>query len=323
MLILAIDTCLARCAVCLFDSAVGIALAEEHLDMERGHAEALAPMVQRVLVKAQKQAKDLQRIAVTTGPGSFTGVRIGLSFARAMGLARNIPVCGLDTLHAFRLTAVQETLAMPSGNSGLAFVLRGVGEIELIPMSEVDPAAFVKGTPDLKALSIWAAKQAAPLAMPEPVYIREADAKPLVSVKFVDASSSAIVSHIHHTAFDIGWSEKDITEMLSTAGTEIALAEIAGEAVGFAMIRSIMDQAELLTIATLPAHRRKNAAATVLKHAFTKAQSLGATSLFLEVAQSNSSAHRLYVKLGFTETGRRKAYYVNGDDAIVMARSLA
>ncbi len=323
MLILAIDTCLARCAVCLFDSAAGIALAEEHLDMERGHAEALAPMVQRVLMKGQKQVKDLQRIAVTTGPGTFTGVRIGLSFARALSLAGNIPIVGLDTLNAFRLSHTQNTLALPSGNSGLAFVLRGRGDIELIPMSDVDPAGFVKGAPDLKALSIWAAKQAAPFAMPEPVYIREADAKPQVSVKFVNAEASGTISRIHHAAFEQGWSEKDVVEMLGIAGTEIALAQIAGEAVGFAIIRSIADQAELLSIATMPSQRRKNIAATILKHAFIKAQSLGAASLFLEVAQSNSSAHKLYIKLGFVETGRRKAYYSNGDDAIVMARSLA
>ena len=323
MLILAIDTCLGRCAVCLFDSAAGIALGEEHIDMQRGHAEALAPMVQRVLKKAQNQVKDLQLIAVTLGPGTFTGLRIGLSFARALSLAGNIPIVGLDTLSAFRLSHTQNTLALLSGNSGLAFVLRGGGKIELIPMSDVDPASFVKGTPDLKALCIWAAKQTAPFAMPEPVYIREADAKPQVTVKFVNAEASAIVSRIHHAAFEQGWSEKDIVEMLSIAGTEIALAQIAGEAVGFAMIRSIADQAELLSIATLPSQRRKNVAATILKHIFTKAQSLGATSLFLEVAQSNSSAHKLYIKLGFVETGRRKAYYSNGVDAIVMARSLA
>ena len=322
MLILAIDTCLGRCAVCLFDSAAGIALAEEYLDMERGHAEALAPMVQRVLMKGRKQVKNLHRIAVTTGPGTFTGVRIGLSFARALGLARNIPVVGLDTLSAFRLTMMQNTLAFPSGNSGLAYVLRGGGEIELIPMSDVDPAAFVKGTPDLKALCVWATKQVAPFAMPEPVYIREADAKPQVTVKFVKAEASGTISRIHHAAFEQGWSEKDIVEMLSIAGTEIALAQIAGEAVGFAMIRSIADQAELLTIATLPSQRRKSVAATILKHIFIKAQSLGATSLFLEVAQSNSSAHKLYIKLGFSETARRKAYYANGDDAVVMVRSL-
>ena len=194
MLILAIDTCLARCAVCLFDSTSGIALAEENIDMERGHAEALAPMVQRVLARAHKQVKDLQRIAVTTGPGTFTGVRIGLSFTRALSLAGNIPIVGLDTLNAFCLSHTQNTLALPSGNSGLAFVLRGGGEIELISVSDVDPTAFMKGTPDLKALSVWAAKQVAPFAMPEPFYIREADAKPQVSVKFVNAEASGTIS---------------------------------------------------------------------------------------------------------------------------------
>jgi tRNA A37 threonylcarbamoyladenosine modification protein TsaB len=286
MLILAIDTCLARCAVCLFDSAAGVALAEEHLDMERGHAEALAPMVQRVLVKAQKQVKDLQRIAVTAGPGSFTGVRIGLSFARALGLARNIPVVGLDTLHALRLCTDQSTLALVSGNSGYAFVLR-TDAIELVPTIEVAATDYVQSTPDLKALAAWSATQPEPDQMPEPVYIREADAKPQVTVKFAGLSSSATISLIHHAAFSQGWSEKDIAEMLSIVGTEIALAEIAGEAVGFAMIRRIMDQAELLTIATLPAWRKMNVATNLLKKAFSSAQVAGATEIFLEVAESN------------------------------------
>ena len=67
MLVLAIDTCLSRCAVCLFDSAQNCVLAEEHQDIERGHAEILAPMVERVLAAAGKTASEVGRVAVTTG----------------------------------------------------------------------------------------------------------------------------------------------------------------------------------------------------------------------------------------------------------------
>ena len=69
--------------------------------MERGHAEALAPLVERLMSGVEGGFASLDRIAVTAGPGSFTGIRIGLAMARAMGLALNIPVVGVSTLVAF------------------------------------------------------------------------------------------------------------------------------------------------------------------------------------------------------------------------------
>lgn len=323
MLVLAIDTCLARCAVCLFDSSQKHALAQEHLDMQRGHAEALAPMVQRVIASSGKKIGDIERISVTTGPGTFTGLRIGLSFARALGLARNIPVIGTDTLQAFRLSTDQKTLALPSGNSGYAFVsVRGQHQIELVPVEEVDPSDFVAGTPDLIAVAQWAASQAATNQMPEPVYIRAPDAKPQVIVKQVHADAATKLSTLHHSAFTKGWSAEEIANMFEVTGTVALLAEIANEAVGFAIIRSIADQAELLTIATLPSRRKLGVASRLLSHALPAARALGATTMFLDVAASNTAAHQLYFKLGFTESGRRKSYYATGDDAILMLRNL-
>jgi len=68
--------------------------------MLRGHAEALAPMVQRVMTAAGISFRALQRVGVTTGPGTFTGQRVGLAFARALGVALKVPVVGTTTLHA-------------------------------------------------------------------------------------------------------------------------------------------------------------------------------------------------------------------------------
>jgi tRNA threonylcarbamoyl adenosine modification protein YeaZ len=97
MRLLAIDTSLSACSVCLFDAARPEALARETAQMERGHAEALMPMVERV---AGGAFAGIERIAVTIGPGSYTGLRVGISAARGLGLALGRPVVGVTTLAA-------------------------------------------------------------------------------------------------------------------------------------------------------------------------------------------------------------------------------
>src|SRR2546421_12154005 len=101
MRVLAIDTALAACSVAVFDAQRGAFLAVESLEMLRGHAEALLPLVARVMQQAQTRFVDLHRIAVTTGPGSFTGLRVGISAARAIALATGLPAGGVTTLEAY------------------------------------------------------------------------------------------------------------------------------------------------------------------------------------------------------------------------------
>ena len=324
MLILSLDTCLARCAVCLFDSTTNRALAEDHQDMERGHAEALAPMVKRVLSKAQKSAKDLQRIVVTTGPGTFTGVRIGLSFARALGLARNIPVYGLDTLRSLQLNPdALNPIALAIGKSGFAFVLkRGEQEIRQMPMDQLAGISLLNGTPNLQRLAAWAALQPHSNDMPKPTYIRAPDAKPLITIKKVGAEFAPFLSKLHQATFTQHWTEEDFTAMFSVRSTQAFIAEIAGEAVGFILTRSILDQAELISIATIVPQRKLGVAAKLSGSAMADAKQRGAAQMFLEVAERNISAMQLYSKLGFVKTGLRKAYYADGDNAVLMARSL-
>jgi len=69
--------------------------------MQRGHAEALIPLIARVLERARLTFSEIDRIAVTTGPGSFTGLRVGISAARGIALATGKPAVGLSTLAAY------------------------------------------------------------------------------------------------------------------------------------------------------------------------------------------------------------------------------
>jgi tRNA threonylcarbamoyladenosine biosynthesis protein TsaB len=113
MLILAIDTALDACAAAVLDTNTSQLIAQESLPMKRGHAEALMPLIARVIKASGVAFVALDRIAVTTGPGSFTGLRVGLSAARGIGLAANKPVVGLTTLTAYAAPVVAQNAAQP------------------------------------------------------------------------------------------------------------------------------------------------------------------------------------------------------------------
>ncbi len=113
MLILAIDTALDACTAGVLDTNAGRLIAQESQAMKRGHAEALMPLLARVMKASGVPFVALDRIAVTTGPGSFTGLRVGLSAARGIGLAANKPVVGLTTLSAYAAPVVSRNAKPP------------------------------------------------------------------------------------------------------------------------------------------------------------------------------------------------------------------
>jgi tRNA threonylcarbamoyladenosine biosynthesis protein TsaB len=105
--ILAVDTALGACSVALLgDERM---LTHRCVVMERGHAEALAPMVEDVMRESGVALGELDRLAVTTGPGTFTGQRVGLAFMRGLRVALKIPLIGITTLDAMAAAALAET----------------------------------------------------------------------------------------------------------------------------------------------------------------------------------------------------------------------
>lgn len=108
MLILAIDTALDACAAAVLDTDTPGLRATESQQMSRGHAEALMPMIERVMAAAELPFTALERIVTTVGPGSFTGLRVGISAARGLGLAAEKPVVGVTTLSAFAAPFLSE-----------------------------------------------------------------------------------------------------------------------------------------------------------------------------------------------------------------------
>ncbi len=123
---------------------------------------------------------------------------------------------------------------------------------------------------------------------------------------------------LHAAAFASPWSRADLADLLASPGAFALLAE--GE--GFILCRAIAGEAEILTLAVAPAARRRGTGRALVEAAAGVAGTLGAETLFLEVAHDNATALALYDAAGFSRVGLRKGYYATGADAVVMRRAL-
>jgi len=218
MRVLALDTALDACAAAVLDTERRDLVASETQPMSRGHAEALMPMVARVMDAARLEFSDIDRIAVTIGPGSFTGVRVGIAAARGIALAADRPAIGLTTLAAFTAPHVAAGFAGtvvpvidarhgqvymqvfgPGGRAVIAPRLAAVREAveqarsrapALITGSAADlvAAEWLAGDPTPTVVTAnapeigWVARLGAAAqedrALPKPLYLRAPDARP-------------------------------------------------------------------------------------------------------------------------------------------------
>jgi tRNA threonylcarbamoyl adenosine modification protein YeaZ len=92
----------------VLDSGSSVPVARASIPMEKGHAEALMPLIAQVMAQVEGGFRSVGRIAVTVGPGSFTGIRIGVAAARGIALARGVEAVGVSTLAAFAAPLLSE-----------------------------------------------------------------------------------------------------------------------------------------------------------------------------------------------------------------------
>lgn len=186
--LLAIDTAAPRLQLALLRDDRVDTLIE---DMSTGQAERIFPAIAELLARTTTAYADLTRIAVTTGPGSFTGLRIGLSAARGLGLALNIPAIGVPSLFALSLNAMCDPVAVvldAKRDEAYVQTFSGpgipIGEAALLPMdvarATVPPNAGLIISPlvDIAAVARFAATADPARFPPHAAYIRDADAKP-------------------------------------------------------------------------------------------------------------------------------------------------
>ncbi|KRA47634.1 tRNA (adenosine(37)-N6)-threonylcarbamoyltransferase complex dimerization subunit type 1 TsaB [Devosia sp. Root635] len=190
---LAIDTAAPRLQL-------GLLLADGRVDVSvdevaTGHAELIFGRIAELLARNGIGYADLERVVTTTGPGSFTGLRIGLSAARGIALARGIPVVGLSSLVALSLAEEGPSTVLLDARRDEAYfqVFAGPGQPgtagDLLPMA-IAQAAIVPGTTlisspfvDIGLVARHGATLDPSTNPPEPNYIRDADAKPQTAAR--------------------------------------------------------------------------------------------------------------------------------------------
>ena len=204
MRVLVIDTALDACTAAVFED--GRALGVRSETMARGHSERLGGFVRDAVAEAGGGFEALDRIGVTVGPGSFTGLRVGLAFAQGLGAALDLPVVGVSTLAALARSA-------DGGHGATAAVIdarreqvylqlfedgQPASEAEALSLEDaatrmadrswrvtgsgaalVGAKASIQAAPDPAALAALTAALDPVTHPPRPLYLRAPDATPL------------------------------------------------------------------------------------------------------------------------------------------------
>jgi tRNA threonylcarbamoyl adenosine modification protein YeaZ len=218
MRILAVDTALEACSAAVFDTERNAVIASESQPMIRGHAEALMPLIARVMNAANREFAQIDRLAVTVGPGSFTGLRVGISAVRGIALAAGKPAVGLSTLmsYAAPYTAADDSIPVVAaidarheqvylqvfGSGGRVLVAPRIATLrEAVRAAAAGPSRLV-GNAAAQIAALWPSEAPAPVVVdsrrapdihwvarlgaevaddgvpPKPLYLRAPDAQP-------------------------------------------------------------------------------------------------------------------------------------------------
>lgn len=202
-MILAFDTCLTACSAAILDGETVLGARSEA--MPRGHQERLAPLVRELMAEAGVGFPDLTRVGVTIGPGSFTGLRVGLAFAKGLSAALGIPAVGVGSLEALAQPYKGRVFAVLDAKRGQVYLQAfadgaAVSAPDALPietaaarLAELAPdilvgtgaALLAEMRPSAQAIAVDHADPAAIAALgasrsptpPRPLYLRAPDAK--------------------------------------------------------------------------------------------------------------------------------------------------
>ena len=405
-LVVALDTStdMLACAARWRDPATGEMRVAARDHMCRRHANVeLIDTVDAVLADAGKTVGDVAAFIVGRGPGSFTGVRIGISTAKGLARGADVPLLGASTLDACAWTAWKAGVrgrlgvladAMRGEVYPALYTLDGDGAHREFDRERVVKAAVAldewRAMPDWDDVRLtgdglvrygklltedetarcldrelwWPCGEGLLLAGASgdgdparvlPIYTRLSDAEENerrrlglaesantevtgvadelagrhLQFRPMGAADAEGASALEDVCFEGAGHEAWTPGMfLSELGDEVAaprswwVAHDDGKLLGLAGGMIVEHDVQIMDVAVDPEHRREGIARKLLSHVSYDAQMLGCTTASLEVEDGNEGAIALYGSLGFTEAGRRRNYYGQGRDAVVMTAPL-
>ena len=312
MYLLAFETAFGKFSISLFRD--GKPVDNFTCEKENEQAELLIPSIEEILNRNKIKYSDISTIAVGIGPGSFTGVRIGLAAAKGLALATKAKLIGISSLQASAYKQNGGKVYL-NAQRGQAYFQEFDKNSQPITQPElITYTGPYSPLPD--AISIaYIATHEPRTTNHEPLYIRKPDAK--FRLRGAAAKDIPWLTATHAACLENKWSEKTIRDTLKTNECIIA------DRLGFMIYEITGYECEIKTIAVLPDARRKSVASFMFQQFLADCAKRKIKKIFLEVESDNLPALKFYEKSDFERVSTRKNYYGENRDAVLMQLAIS
>ena len=321
----------------------------ESLSSKMHHNETMLPIIDEMMRKHNVEIKEIDEFGVLIGPGSFTGIRVGIATIKAFRDAVGAKAKGINTLdYLFALSNQSETIETVAikGSKDSYFVAKLVHGVvykyernltlsELIEISENKPIGMfeedenlncyvVKQNEDvlLRCLNQCADETLVPvyyqLSQAENEKLKRSEVK--VEVATIDDLNEIVELEKKNILINT-MSENQIESALKDTNYIVLKATMNEQIVGFIMLIK-SDELNIDSVAVNKEYRNLGIATKLIEKAEEFARENNIETLSLEVAYTNITAFLLYKKLGFVERRTRKNYYADGTDAVEMVKNI-
>ena len=377
MKILSIETSNKICSVAILEDKNLI----KKIELNNGltHSETLMPLIKQILEETKLSLSNIDLLVCDIGPGSFTGIRIGIATVKAFTDSLNIPSVGISSLEGLAYNIKNEGLIcslIDCKNNNCYYSLYELknntytlleepkadsvenclnylnykysnsvitfnGDVSLYKeLIENTSKNFIllestntqfnnvkinSNNIDVYNLGIAGFNKFNKNGKDEnllPLYLKKPQAQRQLEEKSIsiETMQTSDLDHLDISKFDDFWNIDILKDELKSQNSEFVCAKIENKVVGFAGIKIVLDTADIMNIAVKEDYRRQGIATLLLNNILDICNEKNIKTINLEVNEENFSAIRLYQKFGFEENGRRKKYYDNKFDAILMGR---
>ena len=373
MKILSIDTASNICGVSILEDTHLICQLDQ--DTGRTHSENLMPMIQQAFKQSNLSLQDIDLLACDKGPGSFTGIRIGIATVKAFQDSLGIPCVGVTSLEALAYSikkegliasildckndncyfalyqlkngnyeeiisptaeTITDALTLCQENSSSAINLTFVGDgsekykelilanfenCVLAPSKNNSLNSYYVGLAGLAKEKEKKSEDILPLYLKKPQAQRQLEEN-LKDIKIIPMTLEHLnqIANILVSDFDDYWNYDILRNELKTENSKYLVAILNEEIVGFAGIKMMVDEADIMNIVVKKTFRNQGIGTLLLKKLMDLSRELNCISITLEVMEENYPAIHLYKALGFTQIGIRKNYYQDKNALIMKAQ---
>ena len=376
---LCIDTSSKICAVAILDNDKLI----REIELNNGltHSESLMPIIKNIFEETNLTLNDINLLICDIGPGSFTGIRIGIATVKAFSDSFNIPIIGVSSLTGLaynvkneglicslidcknnncyyslynlkdstytllveptadsiencikllnykynnkKITFVgdgsliyKEYILNACNNNSIYFSDNKLNDISVVNLGLAGIDIFNINNKDNKSNN--SNYDILPLYLKKPQAQRQLEEKNLL----VSKMEYSDLDNLNISEFDNFWNLDILNSELKSNKSEFIVAKLENEIVGFAGVKFILDEADIMNIAVKVSYRKQGIASLLLKSLIEICKNNNINSINLEVNEENFPAINLYKKYEFLEVGRRKNYYDGKFDAILMKKNI-